>query len=99
VDVVRKIVKGDDLDFAESQSKPDKKAAAKKADARAGDDALVTEGWLEALAYFELRSRLSLNIQRTDGPVCERVFLLFCFVMVVAELCVMLLFHLTPRYS
>lgn len=67
VDVVRKIVKGDELDFVDAQAKPDKKGA-KKPEARS-EDAVVAEGWLEALGYFELRSRLVLNIQRTDGPV------------------------------
>lgn len=65
VDMVRKIVKGDELDFVDAQAKQDKKGTKK---GERSEDAVVAEGWLEALGFFELRSRLALNIQRSDGP-------------------------------
>jgi hypothetical protein len=75
VDVVRKIVKGDELDFTDSATASQGKDSKKKETPKKGEpkveDAVVTEGWLEASGFFELRSRLALNIQRTDGPVCS----------------------------
>lgn len=69
--MVRKIVKGDELDFVDAQAKQDKKGTKK---GERSEDAVVAEGWLEALGFFELRSRLALNIQRSDGPVWIGVF-------------------------
>lgn len=67
LDIVRKIVKGEQDIISTDASSKDKKHKEAKKGHDVIDEILIVDGWLESCAFFEFRSRLASALSRNDA--------------------------------